>query len=98
MKHIKNKRGQSTVEYVLLVTAVVAVIIVMVTSNKSGLQSQLNTTLNSAIEQIGNMSDRLAASEPASGGGSSILRLRIRSLFYQVSINAGLKDNFYESI
>ena len=68
--HIKNKRGQSTVEYVLLVTAVVAVIIAMVTSNKSGLQSQLNTTLNSAIEDIGNMSDRLAGSEPGSAGGN----------------------------
>jgi Flp pilus assembly pilin Flp len=69
--HIKNKRGQSTVEYVLLVTAVVAVIIAMVTSNKSGLQSQLNSTLNSAIEQVGNMSDRLAASEQGSSGGGN---------------------------
>ena len=61
--YIKNKRGQSTVEYILLVTAVVAVIIAMVTSQHSGLQSQLNSTLNSAIEQVGNMSDRLAGSE-----------------------------------
>ncbi len=65
--YIKNKRGQSTVEYILLMTAVVAVIIAMVTSNKKGLQSQLNATLNSAIETIGTMSDRLANSEPASG-------------------------------
>jgi uncharacterized protein (UPF0333 family) len=72
MKHIKNKRGQSTVEYVLLVTAVVAVIIVMVTSNRSGLQAQLNSTLNSAIEQVGNMSDRLAASEPGSGSSNAV--------------------------
>jgi Flp pilus assembly pilin Flp len=32
--HIKNKRGQSTVEYVLLVTAVVAVIIAFVSHQK----------------------------------------------------------------
>ncbi len=64
--YIKHKRGQSTVEYVLLMTAVVAVIIVMVTSNKRGLQAQLNSTLNSAIETVGTMSDRLANSEPAS--------------------------------
>ena len=68
---LKNKRGQSTVEYVLLVTAVVAVVIAMVTSNKSGLQSQLNSTLNSAVEQIGNMSDRLTSSEAGSLGGNS---------------------------
>ena len=69
--HIKNKKGQSTVEYVLLVTAVIAVIIAMVTSNKSGLQSQLNSTLNSAISGVGSMSDRLAASQPASGSSNA---------------------------
>ena len=69
--YIKNKKGQSTVEYVLLMTAVVAVIIAMVTSNKSGLQSQLNSTLNSAISTVGTMSDRLAASEPASANGNA---------------------------
>jgi len=67
MKHIKNKRGQSTVEYVLLMTAVVAVIIAMVTSNKSGFQGQLTNTINSAVGTIGSMSDRLAVSEPGSG-------------------------------
>jgi Flp pilus assembly pilin Flp len=64
--HIKNKRGQSTVEYVLLMTAVVAVIIAMVTSNKGGLQGQLNSTLNTAIEGIGTMGDRLAGSQQTS--------------------------------
>jgi hypothetical protein len=57
-------------EYVLLMTAVVAVVIAMVTSNKSGLQAQLNSTLNTAIEDVGNMSDRLGGSEPASTGGN----------------------------
>lgn len=69
--HIKNNRGQSTVEYVLLMTAVVAVIIAMVTSNKGGLQGQLNATLNSAISGVGTMSDRLAVSEPASGASNA---------------------------
>jgi Flp pilus assembly pilin Flp len=66
MMRIKNKRGQSTVEYVLLVTAVIAVIIALVTSNNSGLQGQLNSTLNGAIDQVGNMSDRLTGSEAPS--------------------------------
>ncbi len=67
----KNKRGQSTVEYVLLMTAVVAVIIALVTSNNGGLQSQLNSTYNSALGTVGTMSDRLAGSEAASNGSSN---------------------------
>ena len=51
--HIKNKRGQSTVEYVLLVTAVVAVIIAFVTvNNNGGFQAQLNSTLNTATQEM----------------------------------------------
>lgn len=68
--YIKYKRGQSTVEYVLLMTAVVAVIILMVTQPKTGLQGQLTNTINSAVGQVGTMSDRLATSEPASGPGN----------------------------
>ena len=60
--HIKNKRGQSTVEYVLLVTAVVAVIIAFVTGSKSGLQAQLNSTLNGAVTDVGTLGDRLTNS------------------------------------
>ena len=44
--YIKKKSGQSTVEYVLLVTAVVAVMIALVTGSKSGFQSQLSNTVN----------------------------------------------------
>jgi len=67
MKHIKNKRGQSTVEYVLLVTAVVAVIIFMITGSKSEFQQKMNDTLTNSIDEIGNMSDRLQNSEAATG-------------------------------
>ena len=63
--HIKNKRGQSTVEYVLLVTAVVAVIITLVAGNNSQFQTQLNSTLNQAISGMDTMAGRLAGSEPA---------------------------------
>jgi len=62
MKHIKNKRGQSTVEYILLVTAVVAVIIVLVTGSNSQFQKTLNTTMNTAISDMGTGVDVLSAS------------------------------------
>ncbi len=64
--YIKHNTGQSTVEYVLLMTAVVAVIILMVTQPNTGLQGQLTNTINSAIGQVDTMSTRLAGSEPAS--------------------------------
>jgi len=52
---IKNKRGQSTVEYILLVTAVVAVMIVFATTQNGGFQSQLNTTLTTVTNTMSNM-------------------------------------------
>ncbi len=67
MNHIKNKRGQSTVEYVLLVTAVVAVIIAFVTGNKGSFQSQMNTTLNTATADIGVVGEQLQTSHVAQG-------------------------------
>jgi len=70
--HIKNKRGQSTVEYILLVTAVVAVIIGFVATQKQGgFQDQLNQTLNGATQQMTNFADRLANSEGQSAAGGT---------------------------
>jgi Flp pilus assembly pilin Flp len=68
--YIKNKRGQSTVEYVLLVTAVIAVIIAIVTSNNGGMQGQLNSTLNTAIGDVGTLSDRMPTSVSPSAPGN----------------------------
>ena len=64
--HIKNKRGQSTVEYVLLVTAVVAVMIAFVTNNKTGLQAQLNTTLLATTNEINNVGQSYTGSHTLS--------------------------------
>ena len=66
--HIKNKRGQSTVEYVLLVTAVVAVMIVFATNKNAGFQSQLCSTLNTATSDIGTVMTQLDGSHKAGPG------------------------------
>ena len=68
--HIKNKKGQSTVEYVLLVTAVIAVIIAFVTggSGKGGLQNQLCSTLNDAAADIN--AELLTNSHQATSAGN----------------------------
>jgi Flp pilus assembly pilin Flp len=60
--NIKNKRGQSTVEYILLVTAVVAVMIAFSTGNNSILPSTLNSAWSSASNSIGVESNQLASS------------------------------------
>jgi Flp pilus assembly pilin Flp len=60
---IKNKRGQSTVEYVLLVTAVLAVIIALTSGNQSSsLRGVLNTTLNNAAGDMSDIGGRLSDS------------------------------------
>jgi len=64
-----NKKGQSTVEYVLLVTAVVAVMIAFVTNKSGGLQGQLNTTLVNAGNDMATLANSLATSQ-ATGSGS----------------------------
>ena len=70
--HIKNKRGQSTVEYVLLVTAVLAVIIAFVTSKNGGFQTQLNTTLNTATSDMSTIATTLSSSHAAQAPSNSL--------------------------
>ncbi len=64
--HIKNKRGQSTVEYILLVTAVIGVMIVFTTNKDTGVQQQLNSTLAETLTQIDKQSEVLANSHALS--------------------------------
>jgi Flp pilus assembly pilin Flp len=66
---LKNKRGQSTVEYVLLVTAVIAVIIAFTTGKgTNSLQNQLNTTLNDVAQDIN--SEQLVNSHASSNAAT----------------------------
>jgi Flp pilus assembly pilin Flp len=68
-----KKRGQSTVEYVLLMTAVVAVIIAFVsTKNNGGLQDQLGNNLNTVVGDIGDMGTRLSGSHAAAPGNATV--------------------------
>ena len=66
--HIKNKKGQSTVEYVLLVTAVVAVMIAFSTNQNSGLQSQLNGALVSVSNDMNSLAKTLSESQVTPSG------------------------------
>ena len=66
----RKTKGQSTVEYILLVTAVIGVMIFFLTNKNGGLQGKLNSTVDTAANSIGNMSDRLDRSHAASNGQS----------------------------
>lgn len=61
-KMTKNrKKGQSAVEYIVLVTAVIAVILVFLGSGGI-FQSALNTTLNQGTQSMQLLANRLANS------------------------------------
>ena len=66
----RSRSGQSTVEYILLVTAVIGVMIFFLT-NSNGLQGKLNSTLGTASNGIEDMSNRLHNSQAASGNAAS---------------------------
>ena len=58
---MKNK-GQSTVEYILVVTAVISVIILFTTSRKDGFQNRLANVFEQSTESMVNVTNRLATS------------------------------------
>ncbi len=53
------RRGQSTVEYILLVTAVIAVIVLFTAGNNSLFQQRLNSVFNSTTQDMLNVASRL---------------------------------------
>ena len=63
--HIKNKRGQSTVEYILLFTAVIVVVIAFLGPKNSVFSTQLNSVFNQAAADINSESGYLSAGHTA---------------------------------
>lgn len=63
---MNKRRGQSTVEYLVLVTAVIAVIFVFVASKKedSPFQKKLTNTLTTMADQMTNVANRLGSTTP----------------------------------
>jgi hypothetical protein len=56
---IKKKKGQSTVEYIILVTAVIAVIILFTVTTSSPFRTKVGNTLGNATDAMVNMAQRL---------------------------------------
>lgn len=59
---LKNKKGQSSVEYILLFAAVIAIMIFLLANDGVGLRDQINKTYTNATGEIGVMGDRLGSS------------------------------------
>jgi hypothetical protein len=75
---MRTSKGQSTVEYILLFTAVVTVLILFLNSDRSPLKLQLNNTYSDMTDQMGNLTRRLTGTvappyipEPATSTVSS---------------------------
>ena len=68
MLRLKKKIGQSTVEYILLFTAVIAVLIVFLIGENSPFHKKLNDTLNDGTEGMAEMANRLRTSRPVTNG------------------------------
>ena len=49
---LKRRKGQSTLEYIILVTAVVVIVIGLVVAPQSPFRLQLNSTFNGAIDKV----------------------------------------------
>ena len=56
---MRAHKGQSTVEYILLVTAVIAVIVLFTVGKGSVFQQRLNSVFNSTTQDMLNVASRL---------------------------------------
>ena len=65
MLRLKKKIGQSTVEYLLLFTAVVAILIAFLISPSSPFHQRVNQTLTEGTDGMVDMANRLRTSRPA---------------------------------
>ena len=64
---MRSRKGQSTVEYILLVTAVIAVIVLFTTGKTSPFQSRLNSVFNSTSQEMVNAATYLQQNAASTG-------------------------------
>lgn len=62
----RKKKGQSTLEYIILVTGVIAILIIFLNPNTGIFNTAFNSTLQTGTNGMQDMSNRLATSRPLS--------------------------------
>lgn len=60
----RKKKGQSTLEYIILVTGVIAILIVFLNPGTGIFNTAFNETLSSGTNGMTTMADRLGKSRP----------------------------------
>jgi hypothetical protein len=60
----RKKKGQSTLEYIILVTGVIAILIVFLRPGGGLFNTAFNQTLATGTDGMTNMANRLATSRP----------------------------------
>jgi uncharacterized protein (UPF0333 family) len=61
---LRNNKGQSTLEYIILVAGVIAIIILFVGNSSSPFRTALNNTYTQATNGMEDMANRLRGSRP----------------------------------
>ncbi len=60
----KKKKGQVTLEYIILVAAIIAIFVIFLNPTTGVFSQSLNQTLKTGTNQMINMAGRLATSQP----------------------------------
>lgn len=63
-KHKNRKKGQSTLEYLILVTGVIAILIIFLNPTTGVFNQAFNQTLQQGTNGMTDMANRLAGSRP----------------------------------
>jgi YbbR domain-containing protein len=65
---MRAHKAQSTVEYLLLITAVIAAIVLFTTGSNSPFQQNLNSVFNTASQDLLNVASHLQDNAAVNGG------------------------------
>lgn len=68
----RGHSGQSTVEYIVLATAVISVVIIFVTGNNSVFKTKLGNVLGNAAEDISDRGEKLSDTHEGSNPGKYV--------------------------
>lgn len=60
----RKKKGQSTLEYIILITGVIAILIIFLNPNNGVFNRAFNTTLQEGTNGMTDMANRLSGSRP----------------------------------
>ena len=63
-RKVRKKKGQSTLEYIILVTGVIAILILFLNPSGGVFFTAFNNTLKTGTNGMENMANRLAESRP----------------------------------